>query len=373
MEPALSATPLSAAQSSQVAQSSADAPAAPYGRRWLMLPVVLIAMFMTQFDLYVVNVALPLLQHDLQAGQGALELIVGGYAFVYASGLITGGRLGDLFSYRRLFLAGMVAFAVASLLCGLSDSPGQLVAARLLQGLTAAAMVPQVLALITAVFPPAERARSLSWFGVTMGVGAVAGQVLGGVLLNLNVFGLGWRVIFFVNVPVALATLVLAYRLLPRLRGTHRPKLDPLGALGISGSLALVLVPLTLGRTEGWPAWTFICLAASAPAMAVSLRWEQILARRGGQPLLNLELFADLAFDQGLVINVAVFARSSHSSFPSRSSYRTASGSAHSKRGSRSRPRCSLTSPRPRRLSDEHPAETNQEIGPGSAEAVWSR
>jgi MFS family permease len=122
-------------------------------RRWLLLPVVLSAMFMYGFDLNVVNVAVPSLQHDLHAGQVALELVVGGYAFTYAAGLVTGGRLGDLYGYRRMFLIGMAAFTVASVLCGLTQTPGELVAARLLQGLTAAAMVPQILALITSTFP----------------------------------------------------------------------------------------------------------------------------------------------------------------------------------------------------------------------------
>ncbi|WP_373287158.1 MFS transporter, partial [Wenjunlia tyrosinilytica] len=273
-----------------------------------MLPVLLSAMFMAQFDLYVVNVAAPSLERDLDAGQAALELIVAGYAFTYASGLITGGRLGDLFGSRRLFLWGTVAFTGASLLCGLAQTPGQLVAARLLQGLTGAAMVPQVLALITAVFPGGERPRALSWFGVTMGVGAVAGQVLGGALLEWDLFGLGWRVIFLVNVPVGLAAVGFALRLLPVTRSAARPKLDPLGALGISGALALALVPLVLGRTEGWPVWAWVSLGAAAPVMALALWWERALAARGGQPLLDLRLFHDRAFNRGLVVNIGAFA-----------------------------------------------------------------
>jgi EmrB/QacA subfamily drug resistance transporter len=272
-----------------------------------MLPVLLAAMFMAQFDLFVVNVAAPSLQRNLHAGQAALELIVGGYAFTYASGLITGGRLGDLFGHRRMFLWGTLAFTAASLLCGLAQSPGELVVARLLQGLTGAAMVPQVLALITAVFPPAERARALSWFGVTMGVGAVAGQVLGGALLVVNLFGLGWRIIFLVNVPIGLIGLLFAQRLLPNTKAPARPKLDPIGAIGISGSLALALVPLALGRTEGWPVWTWICLVASVPAMALSLIWERALSRRGGQPLLVLDLFKDGVFNRGLLVNIGAF------------------------------------------------------------------
>ena len=145
----------------------------------MMLPVVLLAMFMAGFDIWVVNVAAPSLQRDLHVSDAALQLIVGGYAFMYASGMVTGGRLGDLVGYRRMFMVGVAAFAVASLLCGLAQSPTELVVARLLQGLTGAAMVPQVLALITATFPPQERSRALAWFGVTMGLAFVSGQILG--------------------------------------------------------------------------------------------------------------------------------------------------------------------------------------------------
>ncbi len=137
--------------------AGSDSPG-PCPRRWLMLPVVLMAMFMAGFDIWAVNVAAPSLQRDLHVSDAALQLIVGGYAFMYASGMVTGGRLGDLFGYRRMFMIGVISFAAASLLCGLAQTSEQLVAARLVQGLTGAAMVPQVLALITATFPAAERA-----------------------------------------------------------------------------------------------------------------------------------------------------------------------------------------------------------------------
>jgi EmrB/QacA subfamily drug resistance transporter len=272
-----------------------------------MLPVLLSAMFIAQFDLYVVNVAAPSLQHDINAGQAALELIVAGYGFTYASGLVICGRLGDLIGSRRMFLIGVSTFTVASLLCGLAQSPGQLVIARLLQGLTGAAMVPQVLALIAAVFPPGERPRALGWFGVTVGLGAVAGQVLGGALLEGDVFGLGWRVIFLVNVPIGLVAVAFALRLLPLRKAASRPKLDPLGALGVSGSLALALIPLVLGRTEGWPVWAWVCLACSPVLMALTIWWEKALTGRDGQPLLELSLFHNRVFVQGLVVCVTTF------------------------------------------------------------------
>lgn len=275
--------------------------------RWLMLPVLLAAMFMAQFDLYVVNVAAPTLQHDIGAGQAALELIVAGYGFTYAAGLITFGRLGDLVGGRTMFLYGTLAFVLASLLCGLAQSPSQLVVARLAQGLTGAAMVPQVLALITRTFPAAERPKALAWFGVTIGLGAVAGQVVGGVLLESDMFGLGWRAIFLVNVPIGLVAALLAHRLLPRHVGGGRSKLDPLGAVGISGSLALILIPLVLGRTEGWPWWTWTCLIAALPALVATVAWERALARRGGRPMLDLDLLRNSVFARGLVVSVGIF------------------------------------------------------------------
>jgi EmrB/QacA subfamily drug resistance transporter len=278
----------------------------PDSRRWLMLPVVLLAMFMAGFDIWVVNVAAPSLQRDLHVSDAALQLIVGGYAFMYASGMVTGGRLGDLVGYRRMFMIGVASFAVASLLCGLARSPAELVGARLLQGLTGAVMVPQVLALITATFPAPQRSRALAWFGVTMGLAFVSGQILGGLLLQADVLGLGWRAIFLVNVPVGAATLIAAALVVPQARGHRRPRLDPLGAAGVSASVALALVPLTLGHDEGWPAWTWICLAACVPVFALTLAWERRLTRRGGEPLLDLPLFGDRAFAAGVALNFAL-------------------------------------------------------------------
>src|ERR1700722_3397071 len=237
-----------------------------------MLPVVLLAMFMAGFDIWVVNVAAPSLQRDLHVSDAALQLIVGGYAFMYASGMVTGGRLGDLFGYKRMFLIGVVTFAVASLLCGVAPSSGALVAFRLVQGLTGAVMVPQVVALITASFPARERSRALGWYGATMGFGFVSGQILGGGLIQANILGLRWGEVFLRGGP---------------------------------GRVALALVPLTLGRDEGWPVWTWVSLAAARPALAATIAWERRLTRQGGEPLLNMALFRDRAFSAGLLLNFA--------------------------------------------------------------------
>ncbi len=273
-----------------------------------MLPVILVASLMASFDYMVVNVAAPSLQRDLHAGSAALELVVAGYGFTYAAAMVTGGRLGDLFGHRRLFLLGMSGFTLASLGCGLAGTAGELVGARMVQGLTAAAMVPQVLALISRVFPAGERARAISWFGVALGVGGTAGQVLGGLLLQADLWGLGWRVIFLVNLPIGLVTVVLAGRWLPVTRADRQPRLDPLGSLGLSAALALVLVPLALGRQAGWAPWIWLLLAAAVPVGAATLRWERRLAARGAEPLLDPALFAARSFSAGLVVTVAFMA-----------------------------------------------------------------
>lgn len=273
--------------------------------RRLTLPVLLAAFFMYGFDGNVVNVTLPSLQHELHAGPVALELVVGGYVFGYAAALTTGGRLGDLFGHRKMFLFGLAGFTVASALCSLAQNPVELVGGRVLQGLSAAAIVPQVLALITATFPTGERVRALSWYGVTGGLSAICGQVLGGLLLVADPFGIGWRTIFLVNVPAGLTVLACAVRVLPRTHTTSRPSLDLVGVVAISGSFALALVPLVLGRDLGWPVWAWALLAGSVPAMAAAMCWERRLSAAGGQPLLEITLFRSRVFNVGLAVNAA--------------------------------------------------------------------
>ncbi|MDI6409249.1 MFS transporter [Streptomyces albus] len=269
--------------------------------------MLLSAVFMAQFDFFVVNVAAPSLGRELRAGPVALEMIVGGYAFTYASGMITGGRLGDLHGYRRIFLAGTAGFTVASLLCGLAVTPGQLIAARLLQGLGAAVMVPQVLASFTAVLPAGARSRAFGWYGAAGGLGSIAGQVLGGALVQADFLGLGWRTVFLVNVPVGVGTLVAAHRVLPRTgRRAGAARLDLRGAVGVALALALLLVPLALGRTEGWPAWTWVSMALAVAVGALTVRWQRVLRRRGGAPVLELSLLREPGYRSGIAA-AAVF------------------------------------------------------------------
>jgi EmrB/QacA subfamily drug resistance transporter len=279
----------------------------PYDpRRWRSLPIILTATFMGLFDVFVVNVSAPSIQRDLGASSGGLELVLAGYSFTYAIGLVTGGRMGDLFGRRRLFVFGMAVFTVASLLCGLAPSINLLIAGRLLQGAGAAAMVPQVLALINVGFPVAERARALAFFGATVGIGTVSGQILGGVL-QLDIAGLGWRPIFFINVPIGILTVTGALSLVPESRAAHVEPLDPLGLLGLTVGLGALLAPLVLGRSEGWPAWTWASLATSVVIVAGFLFWERSLESRGGAPLLRPGLLRLPAMISGLGTSAVFF------------------------------------------------------------------
>jgi len=216
-------------------------------RRQMALVVVAGAFMMDLIDLTIVNVALPSIQRDLSADTAQMQWMVAGYAVAFAILLITGGRLGDTHGYRRLFMIGMAGFTLTSLLCGLSVSGPMLVAARLAQGATAALMLPQVMSLIQVMYPPAERIVALSVFGVLGGVAAVLGPVIGGLLIEADLFGLGWRPIFLINGPLGLIGLYAAWRLLPPGRSPHGGGVDLTGTALVAATLLALMLPLLQG------------------------------------------------------------------------------------------------------------------------------
>ncbi len=269
-------------------------------RRWLTLALVLCGTFMTLFDLFVINVAIPTMQRDLRANFAQIQFVIAGYALAYATTLITGGRLGDIYGRKRLFMLGMAGFTVASALCGLAPAPSFLIAARVLQGLAAAAMTPQVLAIIQVTFPPTDRGRALGIYGAVLGVGGLAGQVLGGLLIRADLFGLSWRPVFLVNLPVGIVALIAARSLLAESRSATAPRLDPGGVAILTGGLFLLTFPLVEGRDAGWPAWTWACLLASVPVIGSFVLFERRVTARGGTPLVVLRLFRSRPFVAGL-------------------------------------------------------------------------
>src|SRR5580692_889544 len=276
-------------------------------RRWLTLVILLAAAFMNLLDVSIVNIAIPSIQRDLHASYADVQWALAGYTLAYALVLITGGRLGDTFGRKRLFLIGVIGFTIMSALCGAAQSPGMLIAARVVQGAMGAIMVPQVLAVIQVIFPPAERIKALAGFGITAGLGTVSGPLLGGLLIQHNLFGLGWRPIFLINVPVGILAVVASSVLVRESRAPQPPKLDPVGVGLISAALLLLLYPLVEGRQLGWPAWTFISMAAAVPVLAGFIGYERMKTRRDGSPLVPLSLFRDRGFSAGMAVTLVFF------------------------------------------------------------------
>lgn len=291
-------------------QETAEVAAAGTGRgnrAWLVLAAVLPGMFMNVFDFFAVNVATPALHRDLGSGPPALELIVGGYGLTFSLGLVTGGRLGDRYGRRRVFFLGMAAFTLASAASGLAPTSGVLVAARLAQGAAAAMMVPQVLSIIRVSFPPRERRIALGLYGMTIAMGQVSGQALGGILLSADIGGLSWRPIFLLNVPVAALTFCFGFRRVPESRSPARPGLDLPGVALLTLAAGLLTLPLVEGGALGWPLWCRLFLAAVPFAAAAFACWEH-RARGSRQPLVDLRLFRSQDFRRGLLVNVTLYA-----------------------------------------------------------------
>ncbi|PZF80272.1 MFS transporter [Jiangella anatolica] len=281
--------------------TAADHPQAPDRRRWLALAVVLTAGFMDLLDVTIVNVALPSIQRDLGAGYAELEWIVAAYVLGFAATLITGGRLGDIAGRKRMFLVGVAGFTVASALCGLATGPATLVAARFLQGAVAGLMVPQILATIHVTFPPAERAKAFGLWGGVMGSASAAGLIFGGLLVEADLLGLGWRPIFLVNIPVGVAALVVAWFVVPESRSPAAPRLDLPGVVLAVTAVLMLVYPLTEGRRLGWPPWTFLVLAGGVALLAVFAGYERWRTRTAGSPLVDLELFRRRGFTAGML------------------------------------------------------------------------
>jgi len=266
----------------------------------LLLAVLLTGPFMAQADATIVNVAVPSVHAGLGASGAVLQLVVGGYLIAVAMLLITGARLGQAYGYRRAFVAGVSVFTLASLACGLAPDPAVLVIARILQGAGAGLMFPQTMTGIQLHFTGQDRVRAIGRYALALSSGAVSGQILGGVLVSADVAGLGWRAVFLVNVPVGVAAVAAALRFLPA-DGGREARLDLAGAGLLAVAALLLVVPLTLGSSAGWPPWAWACLAASLPATAAFAAAENRVARTGRPPLLTMDLLRIPAVRWGLV------------------------------------------------------------------------
>ncbi|MEU9335079.1 MFS transporter [Streptomyces sp. NPDC048290] len=271
-------------------------------RRWFALAIVMTAAFMDLVDVTIVNIAVPSIQRDEGASFSQIQWITAGYALAFAAGLITGGRLGDIYGRKRIFLIGVAGFTVASALCGFAANPEMLVASRILQGGTAALMVPQVLAIVHATFPAHERGKVFGLFGAIVGLGAVSGPLLGALLTEWNLFGLEWRPIFLINLPVGVAALILGSRFISESKAPRALRLDMVGVVLVTAGLLMLVYPLTHGRENDWPVWGFVSMAGSLGVFAALVAYERRKSARDGSPLVELSLFKVKSFAAGIAV-----------------------------------------------------------------------
>lgn len=274
---------------------------------WSALALVMVGTFVTVLDYFIANVAIPSIQLDLHASSAEVQLVIAGYGVAFTAGLITGGRLGDLYGRRKMFGLGLAIFTLASAACGLAPSAADLVGARIVQGIGAALLVPQVLGIIGILYTGAKRAQAFTVYGLVIGLAGVFGQLIGGVLISLGIAGMGWRAVFLINVPIGIVALLLVRRVLPKAERTPGARLDLRGALLVTAALVLVVSALVEGREQHWPAWSWAFLAVAALLSFAAVVHLRRLERRGGQPLVEPALFRGRAFAVGLSATVTYF------------------------------------------------------------------
>jgi MFS family permease len=268
------------------------------------LAAVLAAVMIPMMSFFTVNVALGSIGDDLGASPAVLQLVIAAYGVVYASLVATSGRLGDSFGRKRLLVLGLVVFALTSVLCSLAQSPGALVAARFVQGISAALVAPQVLATLHATHEGPHRLRAMAWFGATGGIGTSLAFLLGGALSDSSV---GWRAVFWIFVPITAVVLLGVLRFVPETKAPTRVPLDVPGVALLGAALTLLVLPLTEGRATGWPAWTWACLVLVLPVLAALVGWQLRLESRGGVPLVPLSIFRFRSVAVGLLASLPFY------------------------------------------------------------------
>lgn len=294
----------SSQQSASQSTMIADAEAIP----WMTIAVVMTALFMAILDSFIVVVASPSIEANLHAAASDEQWVLAGYQLSYAVFMITGTRLADLYGRKRTFLLGVTVFTLSSVACALSPNAASLIAARVIQGLGAALMVPQVFASVTVLVPAARRHSAYGALGIVMGMATISGQVIGGLLIGANLLDSGWRPVFWVNVPIGIGLLMLASRHVPETRAAAARKLDVPGVLMLSAALFLLVLPLIQGQQAAWRWWVWACFAGSAAAFRLFVAIERSVERRGGDPLLPLTIFAQRSFSLGLTLVLALYA-----------------------------------------------------------------
>ena len=278
-----------------------------YPQRWLAMCILLIANFMNMIDVTIVNVALPSLQKNLGATESGIEWVMAGYILAFALGLLPFGRLGDILGKRRIFLIGVTGFTMASAFCGLAVNVEMLIVSRVIQGLTGAVMTPQILAIAQIMFPPKERAMAFSLFGLTAGLASVAGPVTGGLLIDGNLFGLEWRPIFLINVPIGIIAVLAGRAFIPDIKANPELKNDFPGILLAAAAIFCLIFPLIEGRGFGWPGWCFAMMALSLPLAIGFVAWERHQKATGGPELLPVSLMTNRNYMIGALTTMVFF------------------------------------------------------------------
>jgi EmrB/QacA subfamily drug resistance transporter len=272
-----------------------------YNYRWLILAVMLAAEIMDLIDATIINVGGPTLQRYLGATEIDLQWIIGGYTLALGSGLILGGRLGDRFGRRNMFLFGMIGFTVASLACSMAQTTDTLITFRFAQGFLGAMLLPQGFGLLKAVFPPKELGQAFGVFGPVFGLAGILGPVIGGGLIQADLFGLGWRAVFLVNVPIGIAAAAIAWKVLPRVAGDKSIKIDLIGSVLVIASSALLIYPLIQGQKENWPTWTFVSVVLSIVGFVLFAFQQRWISKTKFAPLINPTILAKSAYTVGLL------------------------------------------------------------------------
>jgi EmrB/QacA subfamily drug resistance transporter len=291
------------------AQPAAPALAAraAYALRWPALFVILAAEVMDLLDALITSIAGPTIVRDLGGGQTLIQWLAAAYTIAMASGLLIGGRLGDIYGRKRMFLIGMAGFTAMSLAASLAQSPEMLIGFRVLQGLIGAVMLPQGLGLIKEMFPPEQMGQAFGAFGPIMGLSAVGGPILAGYLVDANFFDWGWRTIFAINVPIGLVALVAGLRILPSSRPDPNLHVELTSAAIASASMVALVYPLIQGQEAGWPLWTYAAVLAGLLGFVLLAVVERRRDRAGKVTLITPSLFTKRAFTGGIATGMALF------------------------------------------------------------------
>lgn len=275
-------------------------------RRWYALVVILLPTLLISLNTYMVQVALPFLQNSLHASFSEAQLILSGYSLGLALALIVGGKLGDIYGRKRMLFIGVLLFTLMALVGGFISAPSILIIVRIVQGLAAAVIQPQVLSTMQVSFLPREKPLVFGIYGAVIGIAFTFGLILGGFLVNWNVFDLGWRTVFFFNVPIGILVL-LFLPIIPESYGERGKRIDWSGAVMLIMGLFLLIYPLSAGQKQGWPIWTWFSLICAIPVLLLFIAIEVRKQRQNASPLVNLSIFKQRSFSVGMITVIVVY------------------------------------------------------------------